>query len=291
MRFYRATRFLFPSSVKLRLFAICFISTHLPLMSLILWEVWRGVIGWPETLIVLAATLAGTTLALTAIHALLMPVQASAEALGSLSEGRVQALDEMDSRDLMGALIASVNRAASSAGERMRQLDEAANHDQLTGLMNRRGFDSVLDSIGNRRPVGTLVLIDIDRFKSINDQHGHHAGDDVLRLFAHRLIGGLRRGDMIARWGGEEFVLFLPMTAPGDARAIIDRLAKACRLEPIASIGHCAVTFSAGLSVWPEGEPLHTALLRADTALYSAKRAGRDCIREAAHVEVETAAG
>jgi diguanylate cyclase (GGDEF)-like protein len=282
MRFYRATRFLFPSSLRMRLFAICFIGTHLPLFALIGWEAWRGAISWTPVIVVLVATLAGTAFSLTAINALLHPVRASARALRALSDGRVAPLDQMDSRDLMGALIASVNRAATSASERMRQLDEAANRDALTGLLNRRGFQALMAGGDGDRPAGTLALVDIDHFKAINDDHGHGAGDHVLRLFAQRLIAGLRRGDVIARWGGEEFLVFLPSTEMGDARAIIDRLARDSRLEPIAAIGDCAITFSAGLTPWPAGDDADAALLRVDAALYAAKRAGRDCIRESA---------
>ncbi|MGC6401251.1 diguanylate cyclase domain-containing protein [Sphingomonas sp. FW199] len=282
MRFYRATRFLFPTSLRLRMFAICFVGTHVPLFALIGWEAWRGAIGWTPVIVVLIATLIGTAFSLTAINALLHPVRASARALRAMSDGKAAPLDQMDSRDLMGALIASVNRAATSAGERMRELGEAANRDALTGLLNRRGFHALIDGAPGERPAGTLALIDIDHFKAINDDHGHGAGDHVLRLFAQRLIAGLRRGDVIARWGGEEFLIFLPATTMGDARAIIDRLAGESRMEPVAAIGGCAITFSAGLTPWVAGHPHEAAMLRVDAALYAAKRAGRDCIRETA---------
>lgn len=277
MRFYRATRFLFPNDLKLRLFTICFVGTHLPLISFAGWEWWSGRFGWTETVLLLVATLAGTALALGGIHALLAPVSESARAIDAMAEGRRVELSGHDSRDLMGMLIASVNRAATSTQMEIARLDDAAHRDVLTGLWNRRGFHANLGEAVRGRVVSSLALIDLDNFKAINDRHGHRTGDDVLRMLAHRLVGGLRRGDLIARWGGEEFLVLLPGASVQDATQILARLAAESRCDPIPALGGVCVTFSGGVAQL-KPDDVDAAIAQADAALYRAKRAGRDRI-------------
>ena len=146
----------------------------------------------------------------------------------------------------------------------------------LTGLRNRRGFLDAVAPLLHRDQTSVVAMVDLDHFKSINDRFGHEAGDQVLREFSHRLEGALRRSDLSARWGGEEFALLLPDTGLDEAREIVDRLRAGLRADPItAGRGH-ALTFSCGLAVARDYPTLVMAMRNADEALYGAKSSGRN---------------
>jgi diguanylate cyclase (GGDEF)-like protein len=126
-----------------------------------------------------------------------------------------------------------------------------------------------------------LCLVDIDHFKRVNDHHGHAAGDEVLRLFARHAAASMRETDVLARWGGEEFLVMLPDTRPEEARTGFERLRRLLsRDDAWGEHAHMRVSFSAGLTAWRGGEPLRDALARADHALYEAKASGRDRLVE-----------
>lgn len=158
-----------------------------------------------------------------------------------------------------------------------------ATHDELTGLLNRRHMMEVLiqhrkrlERSGHHR--FCLALLDIDHFKQINDAHGHGVGDEVLRQFAKVVQSGLRTTDVLARWGGEEFLVLLNDTSPELANVGLERarsLLSEATLMP--SLPDLKPTFSAGLTPYNENEPLDMCIERADRALYKAKEAGRNC--------------
>jgi diguanylate cyclase (GGDEF)-like protein len=156
--------------------------------------------------------------------------------------------------------------------------------DELTELANRRHMNEVLALEERRMPKHgptCLALLDIDFFKQINDRHGHAAGDAVLRAFAQAARAELRDGDVLARWGGEEFLLMLPDTALADAHAVLGRArARVAALAPPGLDLERPVTFSAGLSARHGDETLADTISRADKALYQAKAAGRDRVVE-----------
>jgi two-component system cell cycle response regulator len=161
---------------------------------------------------------------------------------------------------------------------------EAAITDALTGLHNRRYMESHLstlaDQAGTRGKPLALMVLDIDFFKSINDGHGHDAGDDVLREFADRVKAEIREVDTLARYGGEEFVLVLPETTPEGASRLAERVCEAIRSRPFTSPNdpvEIPVTVSVGAAVFPDHANSASTILRAaDRAMYRAKRAGRD---------------
>lgn len=163
----------------------------------------------------------------------------------------------------------------------LARIQTLATRDELTGLHNRRHMMEALDAqraLAERtgQPF-CVVLIDIDHFKQVNDTHGHGVGDEVLRQFAATARDGLRATDVMARWGGEEFLLMLPATSLQHARISLDRLHEAVRRTPLApSVPELAVRFSAGLTEHRSGEPVATTIERADLALYEAKRSGRN---------------
>jgi two-component system, cell cycle response regulator len=160
---------------------------------------------------------------------------------------------------------------------------ELAVTDPLTGLSNRRYLETHLKALSEQakssaRPLSVLVT-DIDHFKSVNDTYGHAAGDDVLREVAQRLRRNIRGIDLVCRMGGEEFIIVMPDTAPERARLAGERVCSCIAAEPfqIGPATQVRVTASVGLATLEHsGEPLDSLLQRADEALYSAKRAGRN---------------
>jgi diguanylate cyclase (GGDEF)-like protein len=161
-----------------------------------------------------------------------------------------------------------------------RKLLQISNTDPLTGLRNRRFITEHEGAyVGDHARTGrslTVAIIDLDHFKFINDAYGHSAGDEVLIAFANLARGVLRHGDVIARWGGEEFIVIFPNTAQGKAVDALERLQ--CALAP--GIGTAAalvpVSFSAGVASFRGTESLQTIVRRADNALYRAKELGRN---------------
>lgn len=163
----------------------------------------------------------------------------------------------------------------------LRHIEEMAARDELTGLPNRRRMMTLLEEHATRQARGGqrffVCIVDLDHFKSINDTYGHAAGDAVLRAFAAEAQAVLRGTDMIGRWGGEEFLLLLPETPPGDPTLGVARLRERLeKMQPGAGLPDVRVRFSAGFARYEEGEPVDQAIERADRALYAAKSAGRN---------------
>ena len=161
-----------------------------------------------------------------------------------------------------------------------RELDFAASHDPLTGLLNRRGLDRVLDEAGESGEALGLLLLDLDGFKLINDRHGHQAGDDLLKQVAMRLKGVVRPGDIVARLGGDEFALLVRGVEDAVALSEVADRAVSVVMAPVLLMGQfVTVGASVGVSVKPERDSGHwtaEVLTRAaDQALYGAKRAGK----------------
>lgn len=160
------------------------------------------------------------------------------------------------------------------------QLREMAERDLLTDLLNRRGMETRLlelsDFLIRHDVVVTLALMDVDHFKLVNDKHGHDVGDSVLMELSNQLTAAFRSSDYVCRWGGEEFLVALTRTGIDDAAPAFDRLR--AQIAESRCLSQTPVTLSIGATEWHPGEDLHTALKRADTALYDAKRAGRNRI-------------
>ena len=169
------------------------------------------------------------------------------------------------------ALHRLVRRPAREHSQALRRL---ALHDSLTGAVNRRGFMDRLAQAQQQQALLSLVMIDIDHFKRINDRHGHAAGDGVLREVAARLRRQMRGADLLGRLGGEEFALLLPATDLAGALAQAELARQALRREPMAIAG--TVTASFGVAQWDGSESAADWLHRADLALYQAKLRGRD---------------
>jgi diguanylate cyclase (GGDEF)-like protein len=178
------------------------------------------------------------------------------------------------------ALVRALRRHAAAAELSARQLDAAARTDDLTGLPNRRSWDQDLArTIAHARRFEIdvcVAILDLDGFKELNDQYGHHAGDAMLSSAAIVWSAELRDVDTLARWGGDEFAVLLPgcdLEAAGEA------------IERVRAVTPLGTTCSAGLVCWNGVEDVTALMARADVALYDAKRGGRN------QLAVEPAAG
>ncbi len=167
-----------------------------------------------------------------------------------------------------------------------RERDDArdeAQRDPLTGLHNRRALmariaEALTEARQRHLPL-SLIFLDLDHFKAINDRHGHLIGDACLRILAERVQSELRPGDTLARWGGEEFVVLLPATALGEAAQIGERIRRRVEADPLVTSGVAvAITVSLGLSGHTRAtiESPEQLIEQADAALYRAKAAGRN---------------
>jgi diguanylate cyclase (GGDEF)-like protein len=276
MRFYRATTFLFPRSYERRVLFFCFGAVHIPLIACVALQAVTGQwqIGTLVTLLV--ATLVGTGLGLAAIHALLAPIGEATAMLAAIQNGeRIVAVPE-GGNDLVGRLLDGVTTAANDTAARIEQLVDAAERDPLTGIRNRRGFLDSAEQVLRGRSNAVLGIIDIDHFKRINDEFGHDTGDVILQSLARKIEDHLRRSDIAARWGGEEFAVLLPHTTVEEARLVMERLRATIALDTTLGIEDRAVTFSCGLAPVRTFAQLGDATKQADAALYSAKNAGRN---------------
>jgi len=156
-------------------------------------------------------------------------------------------------------------------------LQHDAAHDALTGLLNRRGLDAILAARLGKEESLAYVVADIDLFKSVNDQHSHPVGDEVLRRVAQIMTGAVRVGDVVARIGGEEFTLVLLDSPLEQARAVCERIRGTIAGYPWHELSpRLRVTLSLGGAMAATGESAHALAARADAALYRAKRQGRN---------------
>jgi diguanylate cyclase (GGDEF)-like protein len=190
---------------------------------------------------------------------------------------------------VVGLLYRKVRRANAALEEKNRQLKRQGALDPLTLLYNRRHFQEFMGRAGNERrtgfdaTVGALFLLDVDHFKEVNDTLGHAAGDAVLKSVAHALRLALRETDMIVRWGGEEFLAFLPAVAHGELDEVALRILHGISAAAVEYRHGCIpVSVSVGFAPFPlalGGRPLtwEQVVSLADAALYQAKSNGRNC--------------
>jgi diguanylate cyclase len=190
----------------------------------------------------------------------------------------------------LGMFSASMRQSLYQSGEKLkeayRRIEELAELDELTGSFNRRCIMRLLEEeIARSARLNTpcsIALIDLDHFKRINDAYGHPTGDEVLRTFAITAFANIRTIDRFGRYGGEEFLLVLPETAPQSAAQMLDRLRTIiAELDWSAFSPGLRVTMSAGVATLRPDECSDTFLARADSALYAAKARGRNRIASA----------
>ena len=241
--------------------------------------------------IVPAATAGQTVLVLQQYLAVqMLPAVALAALLQELRDGNVRLRErEAELRvthEALDALAQELDARVRARTDELLQanqrLEALAAVDPLTGVANRRHFFELgraeISRAKRQRQPLSVVMFDIDFFKTVNDRHGHEAGDKTLIAVATTLAGHLRAGDIFARLGGEEFILMLPGQGVDDARATADRLRRLVAELP-GRAGAIGVTVSGGVaSIEDDADEIEDLLRRADAALYAAKRDGRNRI-------------
>lgn len=165
--------------------------------------------------------------------------------------------------------------------DKNREYETLASTDSLTGLYNRHKFSqlylSSYQAMTQRHNEMSLIILDIDFFKKVNDTHGHNIGDNVLVQISHTLLKTLRNIDIICRWGGEEFVALLPTASLQNAVILAEKLRENIENLEMDIVG--SVTASFGVASVKEGEAMQDVVERADKALYIAKNGGRNCVK------------
>jgi diguanylate cyclase len=181
---------------------------------------------------------------------------------------------------LMATSLTAISHAECVNGAENR-LRTAADTDSLSGLMNRRRMTDQLQlelerAADRHRPLSVLLL-DIDHFKVINDEHGHVRGDYVIARVGELLRETVRQSDIAARWGGEEFMVLLPDTRVGTATETAERIRRAIFTNVVRSTSDLMpVSVTIGVASWRVGESLESTIHRADLAMYAGKRSGRN---------------
>jgi diguanylate cyclase (GGDEF)-like protein len=285
-KFYELlSRLSWPKSYLGKLMLIAFLGTHVPLMGLVLYLVFVASIdlraNLPVLVVVVVATLVGTSLTLYALYALLRPVSLASKALYDyLDSGRMPSLPTKFT-DQAGTLMANVQYVVKQLDKVIRSLQETATMDYLTGAYNRRVGEQQLASdlarVGRGEGTLTVAVVDLDRFKPINDRYGHQAGDTCLRHFAETCVGNIREGDWLARWGGDEFVLTLwEEEGERPANLVLNLIATELSEHPVQlpQGDRIQLTFSAGVLRCTGREAelgVGSVLSLADEALYEAK--------------------
>lgn len=205
-------------------------------------------------------------------------VDADDELVGIISQEDLISQTYLRWTDLMKEHYEKIEELSHILEQKNRKLMKLATKDRLTGINNRHIFEEQFgkeQSFAQRyRTPLHLLIMDIDRFKTINDTHGHLTGDTVLQEFASLIEAQIRRSDLFARWGGEEFVLLMHNNSDTDARSVAEKLRSSIAGHAFRSIG--SLTCSIGLCRIDPGCSLDENLSRADQALYTAKHQGRN---------------
>lgn len=273
MWLYQGLSRVFPRSFTAKVLLLALCGTHVPLLALLLWLASRTG-SWSQHVevlgLVLGATVFGTAATLWALREILAPLIRIEHTLADFEERGLVTPLPFDFRDEIGRLMVRANRLVLHVDRRLTEQAAEAATDPLTGLLNRRGFDRERA----QAEAGAVLVIDIDHFKAVNDRLGHAAGDTVLCAVAAVLRHLLRAEDVIARLGGEEFVVLLPGTDAETALAVGERLRAGVEMQVRA--GDLPVTISVGTAGPRDGDSGEDQVHRADMGVYAAKTAGRN---------------
>jgi diguanylate cyclase (GGDEF)-like protein len=215
--------------------------------------------------------------------------------LGAIRDGRAARIVPDKRDDEIGRLSRTLIEMAQTIGharislesqvrERTEALESLANLDAMTGIFNRRGFADTFslnrERAAQQGSANALLLIDVDNFKEVNDNYGHMVGDQVIVEIARRLGSAIRKGDVCARWGGDEFIVLIRECEPKGIKQVASALLEMMRRVPvIATDGtRLEITVSIGAALVTADDALDIATDMADAALYAAKEKGRDCV-------------
>lgn len=201
-----------------------------------------------------------------------------------IASGDLDKAIEVHRSDEPGQLLAALESMRSDLNEQRLALERLATTDTLTGLPNRRRLEEACElqmaRVKRYQEKLSVVIVDVDHFKSVNDTHGHQVGDQVLKHVAEVLSTTVRESDFVGRWGGEEFMVLCPNTKAADARLVAEKLRAAIAGHAFPVVGKKTASF--GVAELARGEALEKAVERADEALYQAKESGRNRVEVAA---------
>jgi diguanylate cyclase (GGDEF)-like protein len=276
----------FPKTYRGKIMLVAFLGTHAPLLGAALYLLLGSSVSLGEALrilaILVAVTLVGTAATLLALGALLAPVRLTSSALKRYLDDQTKPDLPIGFSDEVGRLMADVRYAVEHLDSSIRSLEGLSGTDHLTGLPNRReGEERLANDIARTRRGGgrlTVAVVDLDGFKTINDTHGHHAGDVCLRHVADVIGRSVREGDWVSRWGGDEFVLALwDDSVFASPEAVLGRINADLRRSPVRLPGgeELVLSISVGAHRYAGEEDLRELLAKADAAMYQAKREGR----------------
>ncbi len=252
-------------------------------------------LGWSVALITFTAILIALVFMVSVLKIMLIrPIQQLSHAASEMGRGQVLVPIDVNSNDEIGDLAETFKEMGKSLSHYHKQVRYVAYHDSLTGMPNRKMFKEYLTraTAEARRNLKELsiLFIDLDNFKRINDTMGHYAGDKLLKAFADRLTGCLRETDMlaqaanedagkfVARLAGDEFIILLPnTTGPGDAQKVASRILDSLTEPFIIEQQELYISTSIGIALFPtDGADSNELLKNADIAMYSAKKLGRN---------------
>lgn len=193
-------------------------------------------------------------------------------------------------RKKVSKLTGELQAAYKELGTLNEKIVEEASVDPLTGLLNRGHFLQSLGDMRRTSDAGALLYVDVDRFKQVNESHGHAAGDEALRLIASAMTQCLRSDDIVGRIGGEEFAVFLPNTDPENAGVVAEKVRGSVEQLSFAPSGRKqqALSVSIGIAEAPQNTSVAEMLKVADYALHCAKQAGRNRV---VHANADERAG
>ena len=276
----------FPKSYNGKIMLVVFAGTHLPLVALVLYLLLVLAGGLGTHLGVLAAlliaTVVGFVATLFALRALLAPVRLASSSLEVYLDARRKPELPIGFSDEAGKLMADVQHTVDHLDTTIRSLEGLSGTDHLTGLPNRRGGEEHLaEDLARAKRGGailTVVMVDVNKFKAINDTHGHQAGDVCIRHVAQVIRRNIREGDWLARWGGDEFVLSLwDASVFASPEAVLRRINAGLRRSPVRLVGgeELVLSISVGAHRYAGENDIRELLAKADAAMYEAKRGGR----------------
>ncbi len=274
------------TSLTIKVFTICFVSVHVPLLVFIAYLAGGyAAKAEPVLLLLLGATVAGTAICLLSLWWMIRPLRQLAYAIRNYRANGTPVRVQVTSKDEIGLLASTVTDMVAETEALMTKLRHQAMTDLLTGLGNRRWLNErAAEELSRAERQGeplSIIVLDLDRFKGINDGHGHETGDRVLVATGEIVRTCLRSYDLAARIGGEEFCILLPRTSLDEAESIAERLRTTLAATTVPPLRQGRMTASFGICAASAGDRLPDMQLRADFALYEAKRDGRNCIRRA----------
>jgi len=276
----------FPKTYRGKIVLVTFLAAQAPLLATALYLLLGSSVGsgaaLPASALLVVVALAGAALALLALGALLAPVRLTSSAIERYLEDRSKPDIPTGFSDEAGRLMADARHAIEYLDSTIRSLEGLSGTDHLTGMPNRRsGEERLAEDLARAKRGGaflTVAVVDVDKFKTINDTHGHHAGDLCIRHVADVIRCSVREGDWLARWGGDEFVLALwEASLFASPEAALGRINAELRRSPVRLSGEeeLMLSVSVGARRYAGEDDFRELLAKADAAMYQAKREGR----------------